>query len=138
MFNKQIPFKRCSYSMVHLSYIILYDSSCNLCQKSVRFIKRYDKRQLFSFMPFGSNDAGLIVSRYGVSKQYKESMVFVLKGKVYTKSTAALLICWHLSGFWPILSIFLLIPTPIRDFFYDIIARNRYRWFGKCESCVTE
>lgn len=138
MFTKQIPFKRCSYSMEHLSYIILYDSSCNLCQKSVRFVKRYDKRQRFSFMPFGSNDAGLIVSRYGVNRQYKESVVFVLKGKVYTKSTAALLICWHLSGFWPILSIFLLIPTPIRDFFYDIIARNRYRWFGKCESCVTE
>lgn len=124
--------------MEHLPFIVLYDSSCNLCQRSVRFIKRYDKRQLFSFIPFGSIDAGMITSYYGVDKQCKESVVFVLKGKVYIKSTAALMIFRHLCGLWPVLSILWLIPTPIRDFFYDIIARNRYRWFGKCESCVNE
>lgn len=123
--------------MEHLSFIVLYDSSCNLCLKSVRFIKRYDRRFRFSFIPFGSNEAGPITGYYGIDKHYKESVVLVLKGKVYTKSTAALLIFKYLSGFWSILSILLIIPIPIRDFIYDVIARNRYRWFGKCDRCVT-
>jgi predicted DCC family thiol-disulfide oxidoreductase YuxK len=64
-----------------------------------------------------------------------DSMILVEDGTYYTKSTAALKICKNLKGLWKVFSVLLVIPKPIRDFFYNIVARNRYKWFGKRESC---
>lgn len=67
---------------------------------------------------------------------YMGSIVLIENGKIYMKSTAALRICKHLQGFWKMGVLFLAIPTPIRNFVYHVIAHNRYKWFGKRESCM--
>ena len=111
--------------------IVLFDGVCNLCNGAVQFIIARDKRQGFRFAS--------LQSAFG--QQYQEqvgevdSILLVEEGRVYQKSTAALRIARRLKGLWPMLYIFIIIPPFLRDFIYDIIARNRYRWFGKKESC---
>ena len=111
--------------------IVLFDGVCNLCNGAVQFIIARDKHQQFRFASLQS----------GFGQQYQQqvgeidSILLVEKGKVYYKSTAALRIARKLDGLWPVLFVFIVIPPFVRDFIYDIIARNRYRWFGKKESC---
>lgn len=111
--------------------IVLFDGVCNLCNGAVQFIIARDKHQGFRFAS--------LQSAFG--QQYQEqvgevdSILLVEEGRVYQKSTAALRIARRLKGLWPMLYIFIIIPPFLRDFIYDIIARNRYRWFGKKESC---
>ena len=127
----------CSYGMKRPDiYTILYDSSCNLCQQSIRFIKRHDPSGRFTLIPLASSNAFLFSKHYGLNLNRLNSVVFIHKGKVYVKSSAILRIMLYLNGLWPALSVLLLIPLPLRNFFYGIVARYRYRWFGRCESCV--
>lgn len=111
--------------------IVLFDGVCNLCNGAVQFIIARDKHQGFRFAS--------LQSTFG--QQYQEqvgevdSILLVEEGQVYQKSTAALRIARKLNGLWPMLFVFIIIPPFLRDFIYDIIARNRYRWFGKKESC---
>ena len=65
-----------------------------------------------------------------------DSIVLISSGKTYTKSSAALRICLHLGGLYPILFIFMVMPKGLRDLVYDFIAKNRYRWFGKKDQCM--
>lgn len=111
--------------------IVLFDGVCNLCNGAVQFIIARDKHQGFRFAS--------LQSAFGQQYQQQvgevDSILLVEEGQVYQKSTAALRIARKLNGLWPILFVFIIIPPFLRDFIYDIIARNRYRWFGKKESC---
>ncbi len=112
--------------------IVLFDGECNLCNRSVQFIIRRDRRGRFKFAPL----------QWAIAKQLTErtesagSMLLIENGKTHRESTAALRICKNLRFPWPILSALIVIPRPIRDFAYRWIARNRYRWFGKREACM--
>lgn len=115
--------------------IILFDGVCNLCTGSVRFVIERDSRKRFRFASLQSPIAEKLLGADALAGDRLESMVLVDGSRVYRKSTAALLTARRLDGLWPLLSILLVIPRPLRDAVYDWIGSRRYRLFGKREVC---
>lgn len=115
--------------------VILFDGECNFCDSSVQFIIKRDPAGYFNFTSLQS-DVGqsLLMSSHVPSNI--DSMILIKDGHVFYKSSAALRICRHLAGAWKLMYVFIIVPAPVRNFVYDIIAKNRYRWFGKKESCM--
>ena len=117
--------------------IILYDGVCNLCSWSVRFIIKRDKENQFLFASLQSEFAQANLPNTLLSNsEVRRSIVLKEEDKIKTKSSAVLTISKHLSGLWPLLYVFMMVPKIIRDWIYDIIAENRYRWFGKKDQCM--
>lgn len=114
---------------------VLFDGVCNLCNGSVNFIIDRDPEGYFKFASLQSEEAEAIMRRVGISGASLESIVLVEGGRVYRRSDAVLRIARKLKGLWPALALFSIVPRPIRDWVYDWIARNRYRWFGKRDTC---
>jgi len=115
--------------------IIFFDGVCNLCNNSVQFIIKRDKKNKFKFASLQSSFAKNNLSKH-IDVDKLESIVLLNEDKLYSKSTAALLIARELSGMWPMFYVFIIIPSFIRDWFYNVIAKNRYRIFGKKDSCM--
>jgi predicted DCC family thiol-disulfide oxidoreductase YuxK len=115
--------------------IILFDGVCNFCEGSVQFIIKRDPVGHFQFASLQSKTGERLLKQLEV-KNHLESLVLIENHRYYKKSTAALRIFRNLKGGWKLLYVFRIIPTPIRDFFYDWIAKNRYKWFGKKDSCM--
>ncbi|MEM1136113.1 MAG: DCC1-like thiol-disulfide oxidoreductase family protein [Bacteroidota bacterium] len=118
----------------HQFSIILFDGVCNLCNGSVNFIIDYDKANSFKFASLQSEKGKTLLKKYQLDLQLN-SIVLIENGKAFQKSTAALRISKKLSFPFFLLSFFLFTPRSIRDFAYDMIAKNRYAWFGKSDSC---
>ncbi|SHH21866.1 thiol-disulfide oxidoreductase DCC family protein [Virgibacillus chiguensis] len=114
--------------------IILFDGVCHFCDQSVQFILQRDKQEQFLFASLQGDAGQKLVQKYNIPNDLS-SLILIDNNKYYNKSTAALRICRELSGGWKFLYAFIVLPKPIRDFFYDRIANNRYRWFGKKDSC---
>ena len=115
--------------------IILFDGHCNLCNSSVNFIIDRDPEKRFKFTSLQSEIGEEISNKYKIDKSKTDSVILVEADRVYTKSSAALKIAKYLRGIWKLAYVFIIIPKFIRDFFYDIIAKNRYKWFGKKNEC---
>ena len=115
--------------------IILFDGVCNLCNRSVQFIIKRDAAGYFKFASLQGETGQLLLKRYGL-KNDLNSFILIENNKAYVKSSAALRVCSLLGRAWPLLSVFRLLPPSFRDFLYDIIAKNRYKWFGKEDSCM--
>ena len=116
--------------------IILFDGVCNLCNGAVTFIIKRDKDDLFRYAALQSKVGEELIGKNVIDTSNPESMVLIDDGRCYTKSSAALKIARHLSGGYPLLYGLMVLPAVIRDWMYDQIAQNRYRWFGKRESCM--
>ncbi|MFP4556388.1 MAG: thiol-disulfide oxidoreductase DCC family protein [Bacteroidales bacterium] len=116
--------------------IVLYDGVCNLCNSSVQFIIKRDKKDLFRFAASQTEAGEQLCSVYNVKPIKNDTLIVIEHGKVYTKSTAALKIARRLSGLWPTLTVFFIVPRFIRDYIYGVIAKNRYKWFGRQDTCV--
>lgn len=116
--------------------IVLFDGACNLCNASVNFIIKRDKKDTFRFATLQSPFGQGLSKRFNVDTVKDESVLLYQNNRLYTHSTAAIKISEKLSGFWPVFYVLIIIPKPIRDFAYNIIARNRYKWFGKREHCM--
>ena len=112
---------------------IIFDGICNLCNWVVRITSR--KRARFNYIVLQSETGKGILAQYGISGEAGNSVVLLEKDRVYTKSAAILRIFHILGGWWRVLLLFKIIPVSCRDFLYDIIARNRYRLFGKSRGC---
>jgi predicted DCC family thiol-disulfide oxidoreductase YuxK len=119
----------------NLNRIVLFDGVCNFCASSVQFIIRHDKTKSLQFASLQSAIAQQLLSDYKMSKSL-DGVVFVEDNKAYFKSAAAFRIARYFGGFWKILNVFSILPLFITDFFYDVIANNRYKWFGKKETCM--
>ncbi len=115
--------------------VIFFDGVCNLCQGSVQFVIQHDPKRYFRYASLQGQAGTEILKQQGLSVEEYDSFLLWENGKIYTRSTAALRVCRKLSGLWPILYLFILVPTFIRDAVYNWVARNRYRWFGKQETC---
>lgn len=113
--------------------IILYDGVCNLCTNSVQFVIQRDTRKQFRFASLQSSVANKYLGTHNQDRL--ASMVLIVGNQVYHQSTAALLTAKRLGGLWPILSVLLLIPRPIRDVVYKWVAKHRYQVLGKKEHC---
>jgi predicted DCC family thiol-disulfide oxidoreductase YuxK len=116
--------------------IILFDGVCNFCNGTVNFIIKQDKKRVFRFAPLQSAVGQQLLQEYHLSTTDLESFVLIDNGKAYKKTAAALHLYPRLGGAWKLVKALAILPAFIRDFGYDIIARNRYRWFGKKESCM--
>jgi predicted DCC family thiol-disulfide oxidoreductase YuxK len=117
--------------------VILFDGVCNLCNHTVRFVVRRDPRGRFAFASLQSRAAERLLASAGARAPLPDSIVLLSDDRLHTRSGAALRIARGLRFPWWLLSAFLLVPAPLRDWAYDRIARNRYRWFGKRDSCMT-
>lgn len=115
--------------------IILFDGVCNLCNSSVNFIIDRDKKNIFKFAALQSETGQKFLNKFGMDQNDFDSVVLVDENKFYSKSSAALKIVKEFPFLWKALYIFIIIPPPLRNFFYDLVAKNRYRWFGKKDSC---
>ncbi|MHB1222784.1 MAG: thiol-disulfide oxidoreductase DCC family protein [Gemmatimonadaceae bacterium] len=123
---------------VHLARggaVVLFDGVCNLCNASVLFVIDRDPGERFAFAPLQSAEAARLLVERGYAGAELSSVLLVEGERVHARSTAALRIARHLSGGWPLLSAFIVVPRFIRDAVYDWIGRNRYRWFGRQEAC---
>lgn len=122
--------------MVQPKKIILFDGVCNLCNGAVIFIIKRDKKDLFRFAAIQSEPGVQLIDTHGIDTSKTDSIILIEEERYFTKSSAALRIARYLSGGYPLLYAFIILPKFIRDGLYDLIANNRYKWFGKRESCM--
>jgi predicted DCC family thiol-disulfide oxidoreductase YuxK len=115
-----------------MNKVVLFDGVCNLCNGAVRFIIARDPGARFRFASLQSDVGRRLLKDDGPP----ETIVLLEKGKIYSKSSAVLRIAWGLRFPWPLLYAFIVVPRPLRDLVYDWVARHRYRWFGKQETCL--
>jgi predicted DCC family thiol-disulfide oxidoreductase YuxK len=125
--------------------IVLFDGVCNLCTGSVRFLMRRDRRRQFRFASLQSPAGQALVARHGVAEATGasgasggslETLVVIEAGRARVRSEAALLLARRLPWPWPMLAVLLALPRALRDALYGFVARHRYRWFGRTESCM--
>ncbi|GAC1420670.1 MAG: thiol-disulfide oxidoreductase DCC family protein [Flavisolibacter sp.] len=116
--------------------LILFDGLCNFCNAAINFIVARDKKMHFWFAALQSEAAKPVLSKYDLADSEFSSFIFIDKNKAYWKSTAALKVCNQLPWYWKWTQIFWLVPPYLRDQVYSIIARNRYKWFGKKDQCM--
>jgi predicted DCC family thiol-disulfide oxidoreductase YuxK len=118
--------------------LILFDGVCNLCNNSVLFVIKRDKSNKFIFAPLQGNIGDVIIQKFGIDTQKTDSILVYdpIQDSIAYKSSAALKIASHMDFPFPLMKLFCIVPTFIRNWFYDFIAKNRYKWFGKKEACM--
>ena len=119
----------------HPNRIILFDGYCNLCSGTVQFVLKHDWKAKFRFASLQSEFGKAILQKHQLPSESFGTFVLVEDDKIHFKSTAALRVVKSLSGRWPLLYVFIIVPRFIRDAVYGFVARNRYKWFGKRDSC---
>jgi len=120
----------------HNDPIVIFDGVCNFCNSVVNFIIKRDPHGAIYFSPMQSDYAQQLMAYYQIDNLALNTFVLIKDREVFIRSTAALEICKNLTGFWRLMWVFKIIPKPVRDGVYRLIARNRYRWFGKMDSCI--
>lgn len=115
--------------------IIFFDGVCVLCNTSVRFILRHDTTKSLIFTTLQSDVAKDFLLQHSPVNLQKDSILFWHRYRWYDASTAALKIAQHFKWYWWFLQVFWIFPKPVRDWGYSVVAKNRYRWFGKKETC---
>ena len=115
--------------------VVLFDGVCNLCNGAVQFIIDRDPGARLRFAALQSEIGQRLMEHAGYTGVRLDSIVFIENGTPFDRSTAVLRIVRHLQRPWPLLALALMIPRPVRDFAYGIVARHRYRWFGREPHC---
>lgn len=115
--------------------IILFDGVCNLCNSSVQFIIKRDKNATFRFAQLQSEVGIALLKSYKIPDTLN-TFILIENKSVYQKSTAALRVTRKLSGCWPLMYGFIIVPPFIRNAVYDFISKHRYKWFGKKNECM--
>lgn len=115
----------------------MFDGVCNLCNGSVQFVIKRDKKDRFRYAALQSEVGQQLVQERHIDTKEVDSIILIEPGVAYfTKSDAALEIAKDLGGVWRLMALFHWVPRSIRNFVYDFVARNRYKWFGKKEACM--
>lgn len=114
--------------------LILFDGDCVLCSHWAHFVHARDQAQRFKFAAIQSPAGRALAQRFGINAEAPETNLAVIEGRVIFKSDVALGVLRALPG-WSWVRVAVLAPKPLRDWLYDRIARNRYRWFGRRECC---
>src|ERR1700716_4236698 len=115
--------------------LILFDGVCVLCSRGCRFVTKRDRRGYFRFVPIQLAEGRPLAEQLGIDPDRPDSFAFIATGQAYVKSEAALRIARELPR-WQWTWVFHFIPRVIRDAIYDLVARNRYRWFGRRDACI--
>lgn len=114
--------------------LFVFDNVCVLCSGGAAFIMRHDKAAKVSFTSAQGRLGQALCAHYGLD--WDESYLFLRNGRPFIKSTGYFEVARALGGIWQLGLIFQIVPRPVRDLVYDLVARNRYRWFGKTEACA--
>lgn len=114
--------------------ILFFDGNCGLCNRSVKFVLRKEKKQELLFSPLQSEFAKRTLASFNLEGKM-DSMVLLENGTIHLRSSAALRVTKYLKGLWPGMLAFLIVPPFIRNFVYDYIAKNRITWFGATDYC---
>ena len=115
-------------------WVVIFDGTCNFCNRSVNFIMKRDPKARFRFAARQSEVGEKLRERFGVGDDL-DSLVLIRGDEVFTRSGASLRIAAALRWPWPVFAVFLIVPGPIRDGLYKAFARRRYKWFGKSDTC---
>jgi predicted DCC family thiol-disulfide oxidoreductase YuxK len=115
---------------------ILFDGVCNFCNFWVNFVIKRDKNNTYKFAAMQSESGQELLQKFKLNTANFDTFVLIVNNKTFTKSTAALLITKNLKSYIKLLYPLIILPPSIRDFFYDLIARNRYKFFGKRDFCM--
>ncbi len=115
--------------------LILFDGVCVFCSRWVRFVIERDAAARFRFVAIQSDGGRALAARLGIDSAAPETNAVILHGQAYFKSDAALHVLRRLPK-WSWSGALLGVPRPVRDWAYDRVARNRYRWFGRTEVCM--
>jgi predicted DCC family thiol-disulfide oxidoreductase YuxK len=118
-----------------INIVLLYDEECKLCNSILQFIIKRDLKMKFRFAALQSERGQTLLKKFDFQPNYLESLIFIQGNQYYIKSSAVLNILMELGFVWKIFFLMRLIPLPIRDFIYTIIAKSRYKLFGKCDKC---
>jgi predicted DCC family thiol-disulfide oxidoreductase YuxK len=116
--------------------IILFDGICNLCNASVQFVLKHDRKQHFLFTSLQSDASVKLLLQVNNKNNSLNSIVLIEGDKIYYKSTAVLRIARKLNGLWMLFYVFIIIPKFFRDSIYDFVVKHRYKWFGKRNKCL--
>jgi predicted DCC family thiol-disulfide oxidoreductase YuxK len=116
-------------------HILLFDGVCNLCNSTVNFIIRIDRRAEIRFASIQSEAGQSLLSNYEISENL-DSVVYIADNRYYIKSSAILHVLRDIGGGWRVFYSLMIFPKSLRDYIYDLIARNRYRIFGKRDVCM--
>lgn len=119
-----------------MNAIVLFDGVCNFCDGAVNFVIERDTKNYFKFAPRQSEIGQKLLREHQIDQTEIDSMIVIENGKAFTHSTAALKLIKGLGGFWRLGYVFIIVPKFIRDFFYKLFAKNRYRLFGKKVACM--
>jgi len=115
--------------------IVLFDGVCNFCNSSVNFIIDHDKNNRFKFAALQTEAGQELLKKFDLPTKNFDSFILVDGDKYYEKSSAALRVVKEFPGLWKMLYAFIIIPPFVRNIFYNIISKNRYKWFGKRDEC---
>ena len=115
--------------------VIVFDGICNWCNTWVNFTIEHDPHRVFKFATLQSQPAQQLLKDLRLPTEDFETFLLLEQGRIFTKSTAALKILKELSGYWPLFYLGIMIPRSLRDTVYDYLARRRYRWMGKADTC---
>lgn len=116
--------------------VLLFDGVCNLCNTSVQFILKHEKRSMLKFSAIQSEAGQRLLSQYRIDPVHTNSVILIKEGKVYTESDAVFTTSQFLRFPFNLGKVLMIVPKPIRNFLYRKVANNRYRWFGKKDSCM--
>jgi predicted DCC family thiol-disulfide oxidoreductase YuxK len=116
--------------------VVLFDGVCNFCNGSVNFLISNDREKKLRFAPLQSEAGQALLQKNGLPTENFGSFVLIHQGRVYQQSTAALQLISFLPWYWQWAKAGWILPRFIRDSIYNLIARNRYKWFGKKDACM--
>lgn len=116
--------------------IILFDGVCNLCDSSIQFVIKHDKKDIYRFVSLQSELGQKIIQSLGIPADIDSTILYEPGKSYYYKSDVAFKILKDISGIRKALLVFSILPKSILDSIYDYVARNRYKWFGKKEACM--
>lgn len=116
--------------------IVLFDGVCNYCNDKINYVIKYDSQDIFRFVALQSETGQKIIKHLGIASSVDSIILYEPGYAYFIKSEAVFRIIKHLSSAIKLVLIFNFIPTTIKNIFYDIIAKNRYNWYGKKESCM--
>lgn len=123
-------------SLVEKYPLLLFDGVCNLCNHTVQFVIKNDATKSIHFAPLQSEIGQFYLEKAKLPTKELKSLIFIDEGVIYTRSSGALQMSKYLKNPWKMAYAFIIVPKFIRDFVYNIIAKNRYRWFGEKEECM--
>ncbi|WP_456437316.1 thiol-disulfide oxidoreductase DCC family protein [Psychroserpens sp.] len=117
--------------------LILFDGVCNLCNSSILYVIKHDKSNRFLFAPLQGEAGKQIIKKFNVDTSNTDSILLYSEKKgLSVKSSAAIHIVKHLGFPRNLMTVFFIVPTFIRNWVYDFVARNRYKWYGKKDACM--